>query len=117
MLIGFPICKRADTHILLEYLVEIVGIAEADGIGNLCHRHIGGAKKLHSRVYAHTIYVVDRCLAYTLLEHLGEVVGRDIYHSRELLDIYLLSEMLVYIAYNRSESKNIVIDHSVKLVL
>ena len=103
-LCALAVCKGAGHHILLENLVEVVGIAEAYRLGNLGHGHLGRAKQLHSGVDAHTVYVIYRCLAYRFLEHLGKVVGRDVYHRRKLLDIYLLSEMLVYIADNRSES-------------
>ena len=114
---AFFVCQRAGHHILLEYLVEVVGVAEADGVGDLGHRHIGGAKKVHSRVYSHTVDIIDRCLAYALLKHLGKIVGRDVDHSGQLLDINLLSEMLVDIRDNRAKTQNVVVYHSVKLVL
>ena len=84
--------------------MEVVGIAEADRFGDLGHRHLGGAKKLHSRVYTHTVYVIYGILTDRLLVHLGEVIGSYVDHSGKLLDVYLLSEMLVNIADDGTES-------------
>ena len=70
--------------------MEVVGVTEADGLCDLGHGHLCSAKEIHSGVDSHTVYVVDRSLAYTLLKHLGEVVGGDVDHRGELLDIYLL---------------------------
>ena len=114
---ALAICKRAGKHILLKDLMEVVGVAEADGLCDLGHRHLCSAKEIHSGVDSHTVYVVDRSLANALLEHLGKVVGRNVDHIGELLDIYLLSEVLVDICDNGTESQNVVVYHSVKLVL
>ena len=114
---AFFVCKRTCKHILLKDLVEVVGVAEADGLGDLGHRHLAGAKKIHCRVYSHTVYVIDGGLSDALLKHLGEVVGRDVDHCGKLLDIYLLSEVLVDIADNGTKTKHVVVYHSVKLVL
>ena len=84
--------------------MEVIRITEADGVRNLGHRHLCSAKEIHSRVYSHTVYVIYRSLSDTLLKHLGEVVGRYVDHSGELLDIYLLSEMLIDIRDNGTES-------------
>ena len=104
LLRALAVSKRAGKHILLEDFMEVVGIAEADGFRDLGHRHIGSAKQFHSGVYAHTVYVIYRCLAYTLLKHLGKVVGRNVDHCGKILNIYLLSEMLVNVADNRAKS-------------
>ena len=97
--------------------MEVVGVAETDGVCNLSHRHLCGAKKLHCRIYTHSIDVINGSLADTLLEHLGEVVGRDVDHCGELLNVDLLLIMLVDVINYRTESQNVVIYHTVELVL
>ena len=84
--------------------MEVVGVAEADRISNLGHRHLGRAKEIHGRVYAHTIDIINGRLAYRLFEHLGKVVGRDVDHRGELLNVYLLSEVLVNVADDGTKS-------------
>ena len=113
---AFFVCQRAGHHILLEYLVEVVGVAEADGVGYLGHRHIGSAKKVHSRVYSHTVDIIDRCLAYALLKHLGKIVGRKRNHIGKSFDIYFLRIVPCDIFDYRAKPDNIVVDHSIHLI-
>ena len=54
--------------------MEVVGVTEADGLCDLGHGHLGCAEEVHGGVDSHTVYVVDRSLAYALLKHLGKVV-------------------------------------------
>ena len=82
--------------------MEVVGVAEADGVCDFGHRHLGVAKKLHSGVDAHTVYIINRGLADTFLKHLGKVVGRYVDHSGELLYVYLFLKVRLNIADNGS---------------
>ena len=97
--------------------MEVVGITEADGVGNLGHGHLCGAKQIHSGIDLHGVDVIDRSLADALLKHLGEVVGRDVDHSGKLLYVYLLGVMLVYVADYGTETEHVVVDHTVELIL
>ena len=74
LLCRLAVCKGAGVGVLLEYLVEVVGVAEADLIRDVGHRHIGLDEVLHRLIDSQAVYVVDGSLAYTVLEHLDKVV-------------------------------------------
>ena len=108
---------RTCIHILLENLVEIVRIAKSYAIGNLCHRKLGAHKKVHRVINAHRVDIVNGCFSYAVLEHLGEVIGRDTEHLCKAVYVYLLLEVLRDIVKHRLHTEHIVIDHTVALVL
>ena len=103
--------------VLLEDLVEVVGIAEADLIRDLGHRLLRFEEKLHRAIDAQAVYVLYRSFADGVLEHLGKVVGGYVDHIGKLLDVYLLAIVLGDIGDYGSKTKNVVIDHTVGLVL
>ena len=74
LLCRLAICKRTGVGVLLEYLVEIVCVAESDLIRDIGHRHIGLDEVLHRLIDSQAVYVVDGSLAYTVLEHLDKLV-------------------------------------------
>ena len=117
LLTALPVRQRARIHILLKYLMEIVRIREAEPVGYIVDRLIRLGKKRESSVDSDSVYVIDRCLTYALLEHLGEVVGRDGDHLCESIDIYLLPYVGIDIVNNRTQSHYVVIYHAVELIL
>ena len=102
--------------ILLEDLVEVVGVAEADLVSDLGHRLFGLEEKLHRAIDAKSVYILNRSFADRVLEHLGKVVCGNVNHIRKLLNVYLLAIMLGDIGDNGSEAKDVMIDHTVGLV-
>ena len=117
LLCALSICEGALIGVLLEDLVEVVGVAEADLVSDLGHRLLGLEQELHRAVDAQAVYVLYGSFADGVLEHLGEIVGRDVDHIRKLLDVYLLAIVLGDIGNYGSKTENVVIDHTVGLVL
>ena len=116
LLCRLAICKRAGVGVLLEYLVEVVGVAEADLIRDVGHRHIGLHEVLHSLIDSQTVYVINGSLAYTVLKHLDKVIVGYVDNLGEVIDVDLLLKMLCHVIDNGNESHNVVIDHSVAVI-
>ena len=102
---------------MLEDLVEIVRVTEADELCDLYHRLIGFREVAHSAVHSYRVDIIYRGLSHTVLKDLGEVVLAYVDHSGEKLDRHLLLKMLVDVFNDRAQTKYVMIDHTVKLVL
>ena len=110
------ISQRADFHIGLKDLMEIVGVGEAGFVGYLIDGSIGHGKQAECVVYPDAIDVVNGRCTDRILKHLGKVVGRNADHIGKGLDIDLLTVVLCYVLHDRTKTDNVVVDHAVKLV-
>ena len=72
---ALSVCKRARVYVLLEYLMEIVRIREAERVGYIVDRRVSIRKKCESAVNADTVDIIYRSLSDALLKHLCKVIG------------------------------------------
>ena len=112
----FTISKRADFHIGLKNLVEVIGVGEAGFVGYFIDRSIGHGEQAECVIYPDAVDVINRSCTDGIPEHLGKVVGRNANHIGKSLDINLLTIVLCYVLHNRSKTNYVVVDHAVKLI-